>query len=332
MTPGQLIDEFKGLLTGGDSAALMSNLKNQVRDNPLPLSLVGIGLAWLMMGQGGAAKPQASSDEGRVSPHWDTGSRPASAGERTGQAWPGDEPSTGGATGAMAGAMDAVTGAARSTADSVSDAAHAAAQSGSETWNSVKAKASDQASAASQQAGKAAASVQNMVMQEPLALAALGLALGTAIGVMLPHTEFEDRQLGPTASKLRDKAADLADKGMDGAKDVAATAYQSVKDEADAAGPDLRRRLACRPDRQCGEGCRRQDRGSRARQAADRKHRADDQSRLTRSRRRNLLLGPMPAGRSSRHLFVWRRPGPAGLRAAGRSRSGRRARLRRSRP
>ena len=50
MSPGQLIDEFTGLFTGGDGATALNNLKGQIRDNPLPMALVGTGLAWLMMG------------------------------------------------------------------------------------------------------------------------------------------------------------------------------------------------------------------------------------------------------------------------------------------
>ena len=55
MSPGQLIDEFAGLFTGGDGAATLTTLKAQVRDNPLPLTLVGAGLAWLMLGGGTSA-------------------------------------------------------------------------------------------------------------------------------------------------------------------------------------------------------------------------------------------------------------------------------------
>ena len=55
MTPGQLIDEMTGMLAGGDGSAAFNNLKAQVRDNPLPLTLVSAGLAWLMFGQGASS-------------------------------------------------------------------------------------------------------------------------------------------------------------------------------------------------------------------------------------------------------------------------------------
>ena len=66
MTPGQLIDEFTGVFSGGDGMAALGNLKSQIRDNPLPLTLIGTGLAWLVLGQGpgGAAPPRGASTSG----------------------------------------------------------------------------------------------------------------------------------------------------------------------------------------------------------------------------------------------------------------------------
>ena len=66
MTPGQLIDEFTGVFSGGDGMAALGNLKTQIRDNPLPLTLIGTGLAWLVLGQGpgGAAPPRGASTSG----------------------------------------------------------------------------------------------------------------------------------------------------------------------------------------------------------------------------------------------------------------------------
>ncbi|RWB50991.1 DUF3618 domain-containing protein, partial [Mesorhizobium sp.] len=55
MTPGQLVDELAGLFSGGAGAEMLANLKAQVRDNPLPLTVIGAGLAWLMLGSGASA-------------------------------------------------------------------------------------------------------------------------------------------------------------------------------------------------------------------------------------------------------------------------------------
>src|SRR4051794_23165308 len=48
LTPGQLVDQGLDYLRRSGAREFASNLGTSVKDNPLPVSLVGIGLAWLM--------------------------------------------------------------------------------------------------------------------------------------------------------------------------------------------------------------------------------------------------------------------------------------------
>lgn len=50
MSVGQLVDEFGGYVGADDAKQAFRNVGRQVRDNPIALGLVGVGLAWLMMG------------------------------------------------------------------------------------------------------------------------------------------------------------------------------------------------------------------------------------------------------------------------------------------
>ncbi|MGH6875960.1 MAG: hypothetical protein ACREHV_01140, partial [Rhizomicrobium sp.] len=45
-TPGEVLDQFLGW---DDGREIARHLGRQLRDNPLPLSLVGAGVAWLMV-------------------------------------------------------------------------------------------------------------------------------------------------------------------------------------------------------------------------------------------------------------------------------------------
>ncbi len=56
LTPGQLVDEMLSYTKHG-GAHFAANLGNTVTANPLPVALIGIGIAWLMSGQ----KPQMGS-------------------------------------------------------------------------------------------------------------------------------------------------------------------------------------------------------------------------------------------------------------------------------
>jgi ElaB/YqjD/DUF883 family membrane-anchored ribosome-binding protein len=56
LTPGQLVDEMLSYTKHG-GAHFAANLGNTVTANPLPVALIGIGIAWLMSGQ----KPQTGT-------------------------------------------------------------------------------------------------------------------------------------------------------------------------------------------------------------------------------------------------------------------------------
>ena len=52
ITPGQLVDQTLNFARESNVGELVRNLGRDARENPLPLALVGTGLAWLMMTNG----------------------------------------------------------------------------------------------------------------------------------------------------------------------------------------------------------------------------------------------------------------------------------------
>jgi hypothetical protein len=219
MTPGQLIDEFTGMFSGGDGQAALSTLKAQIRDNPLPLTLVGAGLAWLMLGNGGTQNRASFSKLEKAG--FDFLER-----DREGN---DDETSDEGLLGAMGDkASDAVAKAGR-VVDAVKERA---GQAGTRTANA----AARLKGGAGDIAGKTKSAALDIFEQEPLVVAALGMAVGTAVGVLLPHSALEDEHLGSVGTKVRAQAEDLLEKGVAEAKDLAADTYETLKEEADQQG------------------------------------------------------------------------------------------------
>ncbi|TPM96660.1 DUF3618 domain-containing protein [Mesorhizobium sp. B2-1-3A] len=201
MTPGQLLDEFAGIFSGGESSAMLTNLRTQVRDNPLPITMVGAGLAWLMFGNG------TSNSRG-----------PSAPGQH-------DEARGGGFGSTFSDAVESLSSAASSVGDTLSSTATGGAER-------LKSSTAGARSATGDIAAKAGLSGQELLNDQPLVVAAVGLAIGAAIGAMLPHTALEDEQLGSYGDKVRDKAEATFNKGLDEAKEVAAAAYETIKQEA----------------------------------------------------------------------------------------------------
>src|SRR2546423_13252177 len=57
ISPGQVVDEFVDYARERGIGDFTRNLGNDVRANPLPVALIGAGIAWLMMANGRSTRP-----------------------------------------------------------------------------------------------------------------------------------------------------------------------------------------------------------------------------------------------------------------------------------
>lgn len=228
MSPGQLMDEVVSYIKDGDASVFLSNIKTQVRDNPLALAMVGGGLAWLMMGSG-AATPK------------DTPRPAASPGLDRSQGTSARAPGAAGIEGsALSGGVEVVRDGAASLAAAASHAAGSVKDQVVATTHDVRDVASDYLSSASRAGTDVGDRVKTTLLdaleREPLVLGAIGVAVGAAIGAMLPATRTEQEYLGKTARKVRDTAATAFSDGVEKAKDVASDVYSAARSEADRQG------------------------------------------------------------------------------------------------
>ena len=60
ISPGQLLDQTLDFARESNAGEFVRNLGRDARDNPLPLALIGAGIAWLMMTNGRRRGPDAS--------------------------------------------------------------------------------------------------------------------------------------------------------------------------------------------------------------------------------------------------------------------------------
>lgn len=163
LTPGQLVDQGIDYLRSSGANEFVQNLGGQVKNNPLPVALVGIGVAWLM------ASSRQPPQHGHASPGPGLGERAENIKGRLSES-----------AQAVRGRVAGLTGSARS------------------------------------QAERARSGMDYMMREQPLALGAVGVALGAVLAAMAPRTRQEDELMGET----RDRAAK---KGLEQVKDKEAT-------------------------------------------------------------------------------------------------------------
>lgn len=76
----------------------------------------------------------------------------------------------------------------------------------------------------------------DLFRSQPLAIGAVGLAIGAAIAASLPRTEAEDEYLGESSEFVKQKAGELAGEQVDRASEIGKKVVEAVVDEAQQQG------------------------------------------------------------------------------------------------
>jgi ElaB/YqjD/DUF883 family membrane-anchored ribosome-binding protein len=244
MTPGQVVDQLVDYANDSSGGMFLSNLRQRVVESPVPVVLVGAGLAWLAMSSRRSANTglarttgagnemarsgrqlyeQASDVSDRA---FDTGDQWSGTAKLAATEW-GDQ--------AMAGASE-LGDRTRATFHDARDKAAAAAASAADTASEAYSMAGKQArraagqlkGAASESRAQIAATSDSFIAflkEQPFVLAGLGIALGAVVGALLPSTRAEDALMGDKSDALKEDTRNFADK-------AAAVAEQSFEDAA----------------------------------------------------------------------------------------------------
>jgi hypothetical protein len=217
MSPGELVDQAIDYFKNSGPSQFTSNLGETVKTNPVPISLIGLGIGWLML---------AGSRDSHPSRTWSTTSY---ARDKMGAA-----AST---TAAKAGQM--VQGARERTG---------AAQ---ERMGEASARLGEMAEGARHQMGEAADRVRHQVRsqsaqardtlsylrdEQPLLLGVLGFALGAALGAGLPPTRREDELMGEMRDEAMHRVREAGAEQLDKVQRVATAASEAATEQAKQEG------------------------------------------------------------------------------------------------
>jgi len=229
--------------------ATRDTLIDTVRHNPVPAALAGIGIAWLLMNRSSVARRQRyggfegnggsrGRDDSYGSGNGGSGGqqfvglvahRASDAAHQVGSAIGSAGAAVAGAaheaTGAVRGAVGQGLDAATHLVQQTSAAAGRMAHDASDTTGQLVQGAADAAGHLAHQAqdavGSAAHSARDQAMRvergleatlqsNPLALGAVAVAVGAAVGYSLPRTRREDELMGEVRDRLFHGAADMA--------------------------------------------------------------------------------------------------------------------------
>ena len=211
-TPGQMFDQAWGVMQG-NGTAFLSNLGTSVRNNPVPAVLTSVGLLWLMMSQN---RPPSPNFGYRSGPEHSRGGEWADG---------------------VSDGIDSARDRLHHTADSMKEgyqsvkgkAAHLGDSLGAATDNVSHAMhdASDRLARGTQAMGD---QFTHLLREQPLMVAAAGIALGALLGAAIPSTATEQRYLGKTSAGLTDKVKQQAREGFEAVRDT----VTKTTDHADA--------------------------------------------------------------------------------------------------
>ena len=205
---------------------LIHNIGEAARKNPLSAALIGMGVIWLFAGSRPVERVgefARSSGLDRIPDAAGNVFDAARSSLRSGTAAVGDRVASATDTvkDGMVDALDSATRYGREYADTASGYVTSIPGSSAEMFDTLRLNLSD------------------LFRTQPLALGALGIAIGAGIAAALPGTEIEADYLGESSDTVKATAAQFAAEQTERAKTVAGNAVEAVKNEAAAQGLTL---------------------------------------------------------------------------------------------
>jgi hypothetical protein len=200
----------------------IQDLGDAARKNPLSAALIGMGVLWLFAG----SRPVERVGEFARSSGLDR--IPDAAGNAFNAARSGTDAVGERVSAAkdvvkdgVVDALDSATRYGREYADTASEYVTSIPGSSAEIFDTVRSNLTD------------------LFRAQPLALGAIGIAIGAGIAAALPGTEIEADYLGETSDTVRAKAAQFAAEQTDRVTTVAGNVVDAVKEEAATQGLTL---------------------------------------------------------------------------------------------
>jgi ElaB/YqjD/DUF883 family membrane-anchored ribosome-binding protein len=188
-----------------------SGFVERIKQNPVPAAMVGIGLGWLLMSGREESSGRQRFQDG---PYYyeRSGGRP----------YPAYYEESSGSS----------VGQGRTTGEAASQARDRAGQ----VTGQAQERASQLGSQAQDQAQRAKGGFQQMLQENPLAVGALAVGLGAAVGFSFPETAKEHQVMGEARDSLVERGKERAQDVKERAQRAAEEGQRAAKEEAQNQG------------------------------------------------------------------------------------------------
>lgn len=147
-----------------------------------------------------------------------------------------------------------VSGAASSAYENVSGAANSAYENVTNAAGNAYSSVNDYAHKGYEKVGdlgtQARESYDHYIEESPLAVGAVALALGAAVGLSIPSSRYEGELLGEYRQELLDKAQTAASGLVDRVKEVASEAQKTISEEVKTAVDETKKTICSEAERQ----------------------------------------------------------------------------------
>jgi len=224
LSPENLKEQAKDRVkeaTVGRAQEAGSGIVETIRANPLPAVLTGIGLGWLLVSARGSASGQMRYRDRRAYPY-DYDYPPSYGGRTTTTSGGTSVPSPGEALGRAR--------------DRVGESATQAQDRASEVASQAQDRVSNLAEQARYQARRASGGFERMVRENPLAMGAVAIGAGAAVGLAIPQSTQEHEVMGEARDTFVEKAQEKAHEAQEKVQRVAEEAQSAAKEEASNQG------------------------------------------------------------------------------------------------
>ena len=229
LAPGQLMEDGVYFLRNNGATEYVQNLGAAAKNDPIPLALVGVGIAWLMLSNGPRRDSFDADSRSRVGDLASTAADHASAAATA----VGDTAS--GVAASVKGTLSSVKDKVSQTTQRISDTAQSARDRARRVGDSAR----QVGSTARHGAERVRGSYAYLVNEQPLALGAIGLALGVALAAAAPRTRTEDDLLGDTSDRLKNDVKEAGREQLGRAKHAAAAAEDAARNSFDDTQPGV---------------------------------------------------------------------------------------------